>query len=634
MNILSKDPNIYTIDDVLSEEECEHFIQISKDKMERAKVTGNERGGYVSAQRTGSNTWITHNHDDVTLKVAKAIAEQVNMPLENAEKFQIIHYDENQEYRNHYDSWDHNGSDNTLNNIMYGGARMRTALVYLNNVEEGGGTHMSKLDITVEAKRGRMLVFDNVYEGTNIKHELSEHAGTPVIRGEKYAFNLWFRECKSDRLYSEFNPDYYKDYTPEIKVERGFLTSEEMMTLVEECVFKESTYPSCYIENSRISEIIKKLELYSNVKQNVYENASVVLYKSGAQHGPFCDAFDLDTDIGKNHTSKIGQRLETFTFVFRNTIGITFPNISTNYNLNAGDLIYYKNTNSLVNKNRNSLMEHIIANQSAKNAIIVNIYVRERSYDSVEPENALVKQEDYMNTLKSAYNNFNENATASVSVNSFTYSLNKLTNQDIMLPIKAMKERGSILKDGLLERDDYIFDEVTPIKIENVIDTDILAECQKYYRDHIAKKTFELGDYQSLRYKHHNEPISRYLQYECLPLIEKIVKKKLLPTYTYLSAYIKGSDLPPHTDREDCKYTVSFLIDKPEGSSWPIYFHTKTQPIKYNGHYNFTPPLDECIPIDCEAGGMMMFCGQDHIHFREKLPDAHYTIVLLHYREL
>jgi hypothetical protein len=168
-----------------------------------------------------------------------------------------------------------------------------------------------------------------------------------------------------------------------------------------------------------------------------------------------------------------------------------------------------------------------------------------------------------MNTLKSAYNNFNENVAASVYVNSFTYSLNKLTNQDIMLPNKAMKERGSILKDGLLERDDYIFDEVTPIKIENVIDTDILAKCQKYYRDHIAKKTFELGDYQSLRYKHHNEPISRYLQYECLPLIEKIVKKKLIPTYTYLSAYIKGSDLPPHTDREDCKYTVPFLIDKP-----------------------------------------------------------------------
>ena len=67
---------------------------------------------------------------------------------------------------------------------------------------------------------------------------------------------------------------------------------------------------------------------------------------------------------------------------------MTFLNISTIYNLNAGDLIYYKNTKSLVNKNRNSLKEHIIANQSAKNAIIVNIYVRERSYDSVEPENA------------------------------------------------------------------------------------------------------------------------------------------------------------------------------------------------------------------------------------------------------
>ena len=28
--------------------------------------------------------------------------------------------------------------------MKYGGARLRTALVYLNNVEEGGGTRMSK----------------------------------------------------------------------------------------------------------------------------------------------------------------------------------------------------------------------------------------------------------------------------------------------------------------------------------------------------------------------------------------------------------------------------------------------------------------------------------------------------------
>ena len=133
-----------------------------------------------------------------------------------------------------------------------------------------------------------------------------------------------------------------------------------------------------------------------------------------------------------------------------------------------------------------------------------------------------------MNTLKNAYAKFSENVASSVAVDSFSYSLNKLTNIDIAVPIKAMNEKGSILTDGLLERDDYIFNETTPIKIENVIDSDILAECQKYYSNHITKGSFELGDHQSVRYKHHNEPVSRFLQYECLPLIEKLLKRNFV----------------------------------------------------------------------------------------------------------
>ena len=36
----------------------------------------------------------------------------------------------------------------------------------------------------------------NVLPGTTKVHPLSLHAGRPVTGGEKYAFNLWFRENK------------------------------------------------------------------------------------------------------------------------------------------------------------------------------------------------------------------------------------------------------------------------------------------------------------------------------------------------------------------------------------------------------------------------------------------------------
>ena len=132
------------------------------------------------------------------------------MPIENAESFQIIHYDICQEYRNHYDSWIHDGSDKTLRCMKRGGARIMTALCYLNDVDCGGGTKMAKQNKIIDAKKGRLLVFENTYKNTNIRHPLSLHAGMPVIKGEKFAFNLWFRECKSDMLYSDFNPNYYE----------------------------------------------------------------------------------------------------------------------------------------------------------------------------------------------------------------------------------------------------------------------------------------------------------------------------------------------------------------------------------------------------------------------------------------
>ena len=130
--------------------------------------------------------------------------------MENAERFQIIHYDKTQEYRRHYDSWAHDYSEKSLRCVKYGGFRLLTALCYLNDVEEGGGTNFPKLNITVKPKKGRILVFQNTYEGTNNRHIMSEHAGMPVIKGEKWAFNLWFRECPKNLLYKDFNPEYYK----------------------------------------------------------------------------------------------------------------------------------------------------------------------------------------------------------------------------------------------------------------------------------------------------------------------------------------------------------------------------------------------------------------------------------------
>ena len=65
-------------------------------------------------------------------------------------------------------------------------------------MEEGGETGFNLLSaydetIKVNAKKGRMVVFYNLNDDGTI-NKGSRHAGLPVIKGEKWAFNLWLRE--------------------------------------------------------------------------------------------------------------------------------------------------------------------------------------------------------------------------------------------------------------------------------------------------------------------------------------------------------------------------------------------------------------------------------------------------------
>ena len=81
--VYSTDPFVATYQNVLTDEECKHFIDISKDSLKRSLVSTSKKG-VVSAGRTGLNTWIRHDHDEITKQVGERIAKIVNMPLENA----------------------------------------------------------------------------------------------------------------------------------------------------------------------------------------------------------------------------------------------------------------------------------------------------------------------------------------------------------------------------------------------------------------------------------------------------------------------------------------------------------------------------------------------------------------------
>lgn len=189
---LSDDPTIVVIDDFVTDAERAHIVNLARAKMARSKVTTDDRLE-ISADRTGNTAWIAHDATPVIRRLVGRVGDLVGIPPTHAESLQIVHYAETQEYRPHHDAWKV-GSDRHAQRIDNGGQRLVTALMYLNDVEAGGGTGFPNLGVEVEPVPGRMVVFHNTMGPDNDVHPDSLHGGMPVHHGEKWACNLWFRE--------------------------------------------------------------------------------------------------------------------------------------------------------------------------------------------------------------------------------------------------------------------------------------------------------------------------------------------------------------------------------------------------------------------------------------------------------
>ena len=111
-------------------------------------------------------------------------------------KFQVVYYGETNEYRSHYDI----GNMIIGKNIKMYEIRWSKIInsISIFNTPEEGGSSISRMKTEVKAEKGKLLVFENVYKNTVNKHHLSRYAEYPVIKGEKYIFNLWFKRSKNN----------------------------------------------------------------------------------------------------------------------------------------------------------------------------------------------------------------------------------------------------------------------------------------------------------------------------------------------------------------------------------------------------------------------------------------------------
>ena len=105
VTLYSSNPVVYVVSNFLSDKECEAFVELGKGKMERATVI-TDSDHEVHASRTNDYCWLEHSANDIIHEVSKRFSVLVQMPINNAEQFQLVYYGPGNEYKSHFDAFD------------------------------------------------------------------------------------------------------------------------------------------------------------------------------------------------------------------------------------------------------------------------------------------------------------------------------------------------------------------------------------------------------------------------------------------------------------------------------------------------------------------------------------------------
>jgi prolyl 4-hydroxylase len=145
----------------------------------------------VNTGRTSTNAWCQNDceQDPVTQAVTERMQKITGIPSVNFEYLQLLRYEIGQFYQVHHDYIAYHQQRKQ-------GVRTLTIFLYLNTVEEGGGTNFPLLNnLTVVPKQGKALIWPSTLDADpNSKDPRTDHQALPVEKGQKFGANVWVHQ--------------------------------------------------------------------------------------------------------------------------------------------------------------------------------------------------------------------------------------------------------------------------------------------------------------------------------------------------------------------------------------------------------------------------------------------------------
>jgi hypothetical protein len=190
-----------------------------------------------------------------------------------------------------------------------------------------------------------------------------------------------------------------------------------------------------------------------------------------------------------------------------------------------------------------------------------------------------------------------------------------------MLVSEGQSAIGKKQRDEATEQAQEAFRRQGYCAVDGLVHPYHVGELRRYYRRMIRRGRVTLGDFQSpRRYVAHNEAVARFFHLQLTGAVERLVGEQVKPSYVYFASYLAGAQLPRHTDREECEFSITFCLDyAPEPANttpWPLQLDTS------HGR----------VMVEQALGDALLYRGRKLPHYRDRLPDGHTSSsIFFHY---
>lgn len=139
----------------------------------------------LRVSRTAQQAWFGDELQGVLRGLERRLCRRFACERACLENWQATDYPRGGGFYYHLDSgyWDDH----------YAGDRVLTCLLYLTTPERGGGTHFRARGVQLQARAGRLVVWNNLFDNGDCNHGMV-HSSVPLRQGRKTTLVTWLRQ--------------------------------------------------------------------------------------------------------------------------------------------------------------------------------------------------------------------------------------------------------------------------------------------------------------------------------------------------------------------------------------------------------------------------------------------------------